>query len=196
MNGALRFSEAFILGLHAACYLAGLGGGRASTAEIARYLGVSEAHLAKVMQRLVRAGLLKSSRGPGGGFRLSRRASEISLMDIYESLEGPFSPTSCLLGRDACLQESCILSGLLEAVDGRFESYLRETHLGSANVPLRDKWRHAPSSRHKPSDARLQEGGGKSGASRAPTGKEGRSLKRKDDDPYFETKDRFKKGKE
>ncbi|MGQ9474897.1 MAG: RrF2 family transcriptional regulator [Actinomycetota bacterium] len=134
MNGALRLSEAFILGLHAACYLAGLGGGRASTAEIARYLGVSEAHLAKVMQRLVRAGLLKSVRGPGGGFALTRQSSDISLLDIYESLEGPFSPTTCLLGRDACLGRSCVLSGLLKAVDERFESYLRETHLGSVNI--------------------------------------------------------------
>lgn len=137
MNGALRFSEAFILGLHAACYLVGLGGERASTAEIARYLGVSEAHLAKVMQRLVRAGLLKSVRGPGGGFTLARHSGDISLLDIYESLEGPFSPTTCLLGRDACLGRSCVLKRLLDAVNSRFEGYLRETDLGSAGSMLR-----------------------------------------------------------
>lgn len=138
MNGTLRLSEAFTLGLHAACYLAGLEEGRASTREMARYLGVSEAHLAKVLQRLARAGILKSARGPGGGFRLGRRGSEISLMDIYESLEGPFSPTTCLLGRESCLGRSCVLEELLRSVDEHFESYLRMTDLDMAGAMLRE----------------------------------------------------------
>ncbi len=137
MNGTLRFSEAFTLGLHAACYLAGMEGGRASTREIAGHLGVSEAHLAKVMQRLVRAGLLKSARGPGGGFTLRRKGSDITLMDLYETLEGPFSPTTCLLGREACLWNSCVLGGLLRAVNERMESFLRETDLLSAGAMLK-----------------------------------------------------------
>ena len=142
MNGTLRLSEAFNLGLHAACYLASRDGGRASIREIASYLGVSEAHLAKVMQRLVRCGVLKSFRGPGGGFVLGREGSRISLMDIYEGLEGPFSPTTCLLGRSSCLGRSCILGGLTDAVDDLLESYLRETDLETAGEKLRAHGEH------------------------------------------------------
>lgn len=144
MNCTLRFSEAFTLGLHATCYLACREGGRASVREIASYLGGSEAHLAKVMHRLVRDGLLKSSRGPGGGFILSRESKEISLMDIYESLEGPFTPTTCLLGRDSCLGRACIMRGLVDAVNRRFESYMRKTDLRSASMMLAGKRGNSP----------------------------------------------------
>lgn len=183
MKGTLRFSEAFTLGLHAAWYLAGHENGMASTREIADYLGVSEAHLAKVMQRLARAGILESSRGPGGGFRLSREGSKISLMDIYESLEGPFSPTACLLDRDSCLGRSCILAGLLRTVDDHFETYLRETHLGSAGAMLatrgkgdKTKAKGSPRSRGNP-HAQNGLGSGKAfpreGSARAGKGKRG-----------------------
>ncbi|MDI6873902.1 RrF2 family transcriptional regulator [Candidatus Solincola sp.] len=181
MNGTLRFSEAFTLGLHAACYLAGREGGKASTREIARYLGVSEAHLAKVMQRLVRAGVLESSRGPRGGFRLSREGSEITLMDIYESLEGPFSPTTCLLGRDSCLGRSCVLAGLLGAVDSQFESYLRETDLGSAGAMLRAQRKNAPSGVGSPPGTRDGVDGGSIPEGEGPARKGTRNRKGKAD---------------
>lgn len=151
MNRTLRFSDAFVLGLHAACYLAGHDDGMASTHEIATYLGVSEAHLAKVMQRLARSGLLRSYRGPGGGFRLSREGKEISLMDIYESLEGSFSPTTCFLGRDSCLGRSCVLEGLVDFVDSRFENYLRRMSLDKAGAMLSPGEKITPSGSGNPS---------------------------------------------
>ncbi len=161
MTGTLRFSEAFMLGLHAACYLAGRDGGKASTREIALYLGVSEAHLAKVMQRLARSGLLRSYRGPGGGFRLGREGREISLMDIYECLEGPFSPTTCFLGRESCLGKSCVLEGLIGSVDSRFESYLRGTDLDKAGALLSPHGKTTPSGRRSSPATRGRAHGGK-----------------------------------
>ena len=45
-------------------------------------------YLSKIMQYLVKAGILKSKRGPRGGFSLAKKAEDISILDIYEAIEG------------------------------------------------------------------------------------------------------------
>ncbi|HLO90816.1 MAG: RrF2 family transcriptional regulator [Chloroflexota bacterium] len=50
--------------------------------------GASRHHVAKVLQRLAQTGLIGSKRGPGGGFFLKANPNSISLLDIYESIEG------------------------------------------------------------------------------------------------------------
>jgi Rrf2 family protein len=99
MTGMLHISDAASLALHAMVLIAGKPDTLVSTHEIAEQLGVSENHLAKVRQTLSRAGLVESTRGPHGGFRLAKSAAEITLLDVYEAVEGPIRPTSCLLGR-------------------------------------------------------------------------------------------------
>ncbi|CAO0824412.1 hypothetical protein DFAR_630051 [Desulfarculales bacterium] len=56
-----------------------------SNRDIAALLKVSKAFLAKVLQRLGRAGLVNSQRGPKGGFSLKRDSQDISLLAVYES---------------------------------------------------------------------------------------------------------------
>jgi Rrf2 family protein len=51
--------------------------------------GIPTRYLEQIFQRLRRAGLVTSKRGPGGGYRLARSASEISLRDIVEAVDGP-----------------------------------------------------------------------------------------------------------
>ncbi len=58
-----------------------------SSAEIADKYGVSLHHLAKVLRRLGRAGLLESTRGVGGGYRFSGNAKRVTLMDIIDLFE-------------------------------------------------------------------------------------------------------------
>jgi len=63
----------------------------------------------KLVSRLVAAGLLRSTRGAGGGLRLARPAAAISLADIVEAVEGPIALTACVeQGRHDCaLEEGC-----------------------------------------------------------------------------------------
>ena len=63
----------------------------------------------KLVSRLSAAGLIESSRGTGGGFRLSRPAAAISLADIVEAVEGPIALTACVDAgtHDCCIEESC-----------------------------------------------------------------------------------------
>ena len=129
----LRISEAASLGLHAAGLLGWRVGQRLSTGEIARILGGSEAHLSKVMQRLHRAGIVDSTRGPGGGFRLARPAGRITMLEVYEAVEGPLGEAGCLLGRSLC-GGNCMLGDLLQDVHRRFSRRLAETTLAELAV--------------------------------------------------------------
>ena len=74
----------------------------------------------------MRAGLLGSRRGPGGGYELARPHTEITLLDVYEALEGPLRRDGCLFGEPVCRRVHCILGNLVEhlrnEVHTRFES--------------------------------------------------------------------------
>jgi Rrf2 family protein len=69
--------------------------GRARTHEIAQRQDIPPALLAKLVPLLVRAGLLDSQRGARGGLFLARSASEISLLEIVEAIEGPIALNRC-----------------------------------------------------------------------------------------------------
>jgi Rrf2 family transcriptional regulator, nitric oxide-sensitive transcriptional repressor len=130
MDTILRISDAANLAIHAMAHIArSKGSVNHSVGEIASEQGVSEAHLSKVMQRLVKVGLLTSRRGPGGGFVLGREADKISLLEILESIDGPMSDCKCLLGRKKCLFGGCALGALLSHVNHQVRIFLASRNL-------------------------------------------------------------------
>ncbi len=112
MADLLKMSEATALALHTMVII-GEQGTPVSAFPMAEQLCASEAHVFKVLQQLVRAGLLRSKRGPRGGYSLARSADEITLMDVYEVFEGPMRKDGCLFGRSACNRSKCILGNLV-----------------------------------------------------------------------------------
>lgn len=117
MDSILKISEAASLGLHAMVYLAGEEHGRPiSITEIAKKLGVSENHLAKVMQRLSKASLTGSKKGPKGGVFIKKKPEEITFLEIYEAIEGPLPAGFCLLPKPVCKPGGCVLGNLLHDV--------------------------------------------------------------------------------
>ena len=129
MSSMLKISEAAVLALHGMAYLAANPDKLSPTREIAARLRVSEAHLSKVLQRLTKAGFVKSIRGPRGGFMLGKASDEISLLDVYESIDGQLVPSRCLFGNPVHSPVDCILGGLLETIDEQVRDYLAETKL-------------------------------------------------------------------
>ncbi|MEV4110673.1 Rrf2 family transcriptional regulator [Nonomuraea sp. NPDC049695] len=98
--------------LHCATTLAQLEPGvTASTAQLAQYYDLPAPYLAKQLQALVKAGVLAATTGPRGGFRLARPASEITLLQIVEAVDGTSSPYECReirrRGRGALPPEDC-----------------------------------------------------------------------------------------
>ena len=112
MSSPVNISEAASLALHAAGILAGTGGGHASADAMADALGVSKSHLVKVLQRLAKGGLVQSSRGPGGGYSLTRPPQEVSVREVYEIVEGPIDVDTCAMQVPTCGWASCALGDL------------------------------------------------------------------------------------
>jgi Rrf2 family iron-sulfur cluster assembly transcriptional regulator len=74
--------------------------------EIARAEDIPLPVLSKVLQDLVRKGLLESRRGPGGGFRLSRRPELILLRDVVAAIDGLDQFSLCVTGLPGCSDET------------------------------------------------------------------------------------------
>ncbi len=130
MSSVLKISEAASLAMHAMAVLASRPKGRVSTAELASTLDVSEAHLAKVLQRLGKAGLVRSARGPKGGFGLIDSRRDVTLLEVYEAIDGPFRPDGCLLGQKMCRGAKCMLGYLVRSVNRSVKNRLADTKVG------------------------------------------------------------------
>lgn len=79
------------------------GGQRVSAGQLAEETGLPVPTVQKLVSRLTAAGLLRSSRGVGGGLKLARPAAAITLADIIEAVEGPIALTPCVdAGRSDC----------------------------------------------------------------------------------------------
>ena len=85
----MALSEGIEWAAHACALLGALPPGRTlSVAALAEFHELPRPYLAKQMQALARAGLVRSHRGPNGGYSLMRPANEISLWDVRAALEG------------------------------------------------------------------------------------------------------------
>jgi Rrf2 family protein len=129
MANVLKISDAASLALHTMVILATKKENLTTAKEAASLLYVSEAHLSKVLQRLAKQGLVQSVRGPGGGFRLAKEPDEISLLSIYEAIEGPLIEDQCLLDMKACTRDSCIMGGIIASVNRQIREYLVKTNI-------------------------------------------------------------------
>jgi Rrf2 family protein len=127
MSEVVAVSEAVSLAFHGMGLLA--SGERRSAKEMAEAVNVSEAHLAKVFQRLVREGLVHSTRGPKGGFELAKNPEEITLFDIYTVIEGVPKGDYCLLHREECPFVRCVFGAMLGKLTREFVEYLKATTL-------------------------------------------------------------------
>jgi Rrf2 family protein len=130
----LKISEAASLALHTMVLLEINSGKLLTNKDIASEFNVSEAHLSKVLQRLVRFGFVKSVRGPKGGYMLGKAANLITLLDVYKSIEGPISSDSCLFGNSGCFLNRCILGDLVGIVNTMVKDYLAKTRLSELAV--------------------------------------------------------------
>src|ERR1700720_4858092 len=103
----LRLSKKADYALMAMKHLAMRGDrGSSSAREIAEQYDIPIELMAKVLQRLVRRGLLVSHQGPHGGYQLVRVPSQISVADVIQAIEGPVTVTACSTDEGQCEQFS------------------------------------------------------------------------------------------
>jgi Rrf2 family protein len=116
-------------------------GGVALKDEIASTQHIPPSFMAKILGRLVRSGLLRSTRGVNGGFSLSRVAAEISLLQIVEAIEGSIQLTDCAPDPEHCsLSHDCPASSVWLEVQRRMTALLQETTLDALlSAPRRNR---------------------------------------------------------
>lgn len=129
MSHVVKFPEASSIAIHAMIFLARAYPGVVSQREVAAVFDISENHLAKVMLRLRMEGLVKSVRGPTGGFRLQAKPDTVTLLTIHEAITGKELPRECLFARDAC-RPDCPLGSFIHDMDRRVLEFLANTTLG------------------------------------------------------------------
>src|SRR3954454_5576399 len=91
----LRLSKKADYALMAMKHLALRGDGSSSAREIASLYDIPIELLAKILQRLVRRGLLASQQGTRGGYQLARMPAQISVADVIQAIDGPVTVTAC-----------------------------------------------------------------------------------------------------
>ncbi|HVB37817.1 MAG TPA: SUF system Fe-S cluster assembly regulator [Vicinamibacterales bacterium] len=100
----LRFSKKADYALIAMKHLALRGEQATSAREIAEQYGIPVELMAKVLQRLARRGLLVSSQGTRGGYKLSRSPRLMSVADVIQAIDGPVTVTACSTTDEQCEQ--------------------------------------------------------------------------------------------
>ena len=106
---------------------------------IAASIGVPEPTVAKVLKALAGHGLVISSRGARGGYRLGRPLNEIAVSEVIMAIDGPIALTSCVDGASGCESQSlCPIAGRWDPVNDAIRSALSRISLAdmeAASVP-------------------------------------------------------------
>ncbi len=100
--------------------------GSRSAKDVADAYGIPPEALAKILQRLAKAGLLLSQHGTNGGYTLARAAHTISAFEVIRAIDGPLFITSCVTVRGECDQsDRCNIREPLRKVNESIEAVLK-----------------------------------------------------------------------
>lgn len=109
-------------------------GGRTGIKEIAEHIGSPEAFIAKILQGLGRQGLVRSAKGPTGGFYLEAGDGKTSLADVVKAIDGESLFSGCGLGLRECSEtHPCPLHNEFKKIRRDIYQLLEKTKLGSFN---------------------------------------------------------------
>ena len=133
MQHVLRISRKIDYAIRAMIHLASIPPGTVVPfREIGRQMDVPEDFLAKIMKTLVDQGVVRSTRGPRGGYKLARPAETINVLEIIEAAEGPVAVNVCLDDDDACSRQSfCTMTSVWREGQERMLDVFRGTKLSS-----------------------------------------------------------------
>ncbi len=111
--------------------------GSCSAKDVAEAYGIPAQALAKILQRLVKAGLLHSQHGMNGGYTLARDPGAISAFEVIRAIDGPLFITSCVTVRGECGQtDRCTIREPLRRVNQSIEQVLRRIKISEMREDL------------------------------------------------------------
>lgn len=114
---------------------------RIRVADVAAALGIPRNYLSKILHLLTRAGVLSSTRGKSGGFRLARHPGEITLLYLVSQFDDMTAGRRCLLGRPTCSDEAqCPAHRKWKAASEAVAAFFRQTTVADLlrEAPIRE----------------------------------------------------------
>ena len=121
-------------------HLSGKIGAVTMVDEISREMGIPKSFLAKILQKLSKAAIVKSYRGVKGGFEIARDPAEITLLDVIEAVQGPVAMNICALDDALCgFSSNCSIHPVWVEVRKEVEKLLREKNFSSLRLQERLK---------------------------------------------------------
>lgn len=122
----MKYSKATDYALHTMLYMASATPDRLlGVKDLAEAQKVSTTYLSKILTKLVKAGLVESSSGASGGYRLKRSGELISFLDIVHAIEGAASLFECSMDHNP----DCLIQQTMIAAEEKMEEYLRNRNL-------------------------------------------------------------------
>jgi Rrf2 family protein len=128
MANIINFSDAASIGLHSMILIA-KSDKAINAVQLSEQLGKSKHHIGKILQRLVKDSLLSSTRGPTGGFKLTVDPSEVTLYEVYSSIEGKSKVRICGEDEHICPIDKCIRKNLIKRLSDEFVSFMESQKL-------------------------------------------------------------------
>jgi Rrf2 family protein len=125
----MQYTMSIEYAIHGLVYLAeDTSGSFILLSDIARVTRVPREYMRKVFQLLSKARIVTAQRGTGGGYRLARRASEITLKDVVDTVEGSLPLYKCLRTRRDCgLSECCPVKEVFDEASRKMSEVLQST---------------------------------------------------------------------
>ncbi|MCP3906295.1 MAG: Rrf2 family transcriptional regulator [Planctomycetes bacterium] len=124
---------------------------RLSATEIAAARGLQKPFVSKLLSSLSTAGLVTGTRGPGGGFTLSRHPKKIKLIDVFSLFEREDDSLACPFGGGVCgVGDPCPLHDKLTSVQDQMDELLRRTTFDVFRVAYQDDGKRPTAAGKKP----------------------------------------------
>ncbi len=133
MSSFIHISEASTIALHSLALIAG-SKEKLNANKLAEKTLFSRNHLAKVLHILVKHNYLSSLRGPHGGFELKQNPGKISLLEVYELMEGELERFQCAITCNNCYFDTCLFGDHPQRFSGEFKAYLSDKKLTDFNI--------------------------------------------------------------
>ena len=126
----MKYSQATNYALHTMLYFVALPvGSTIGVHRLAELQSLSPTYLSKILTKLVKAGIIESTPGVNGGYRLTRNKADLSFLEVIHAIEGTASLFHC---ED---QQGCLIQEVMTQAEQQMEDYLKERKL----VELVDK---------------------------------------------------------
>ncbi|KAF6626188.1 RrF2 family transcriptional regulator [Paenibacillus sp. EKM208P] len=123
----MKYSKATNYALHTILFLVALTPNNkpVGVQQLADRQGVSPTYLSKILTKLVKAGMIESTSGANGGYRLKRNWEDISFLDVIHAIEGTTSLFDCCMNHEA----ECLIQKVMVSAENKMDEHLKNQKL-------------------------------------------------------------------